>query len=97
MTNKTTIDIETFVAGVHDYISRALKPVVERLKALEEGPAATLADAYRGSWLPGKYARGCLVTHGGSLWLSVEDAEGKPGGSPSWRLVVKAGKDGRDA
>lgn len=85
--------LEKFVAHLHGYIGQALRPLHERIKALEERPTETLADAYRGAWLPGKYARGCLVTHGGSLWLAVEDAEGKPGGSPAWRLVVKSGRD----
>jgi len=82
-----------FAAGVRDYIGGALKPLVERISALEQAQTKSLADSYKGAWLPGRYARGALVTHGGSLWLAVEDAEGKPGGSPAWRLIVKSGRD----
>lgn len=30
------LDLEKFVAGVHDYIARAMRPLSERIKALEE-------------------------------------------------------------
>ncbi len=86
-------DFEKFAAGVHDYIGKALKPLVQRIVALEQRETKTLADSYRGVWLPGRYTRGCLVTHGGGLWIAVEDAEGTPGSSTAWRLIVKSGRD----
>lgn len=32
-------DVEKFVDGVHEYIERALKPLAERVKAIESRPA----------------------------------------------------------
>lgn len=45
------------------------------------------------------YAKGDLVTWGGSQWYCKEDTVTKPGeviGAASWVLVVKKGRDGRD-
>jgi hypothetical protein len=92
-----SLDIEKFVAGLHDYLSKAFTPLVQRIVALEQLPVKTLADAYKGAHLPGQYKRGDLVTRGGSLWIAVEDANGTPGSSPSWRLIVQRGRDGKDA
>jgi len=87
------IDTEKFIAGLHDYIGKALTPIVGRIKALEDLQTKTIADAYCGVWASKKYTRGALVTHNGSLWLAVQDAEGKPGESHCWTLVVKRGRD----
>ncbi len=88
------INTEKFIAGLHDYIGKALAPIVARLKALEERPLDSLADVYRGSWQPNNvYARGSLITFQGALWLAMDNADGKPGASPSLRLIVKAGRD----
>mgnify|MGYP001233650084 CR=1 FL=1 len=70
MTQKANIDIDLFIKGLHEYIAQAFRPVIERLTALEQQDAKTLADSYKGAWLPGKYARGSLTTHAGSLWLA---------------------------
>jgi hypothetical protein len=78
-----------FAAGVHDYIAKALAPLVARVKALEERETKTLADHFRGPWLPGEYKRGDLVQHRGSAWLCIETGTGKPGESSHWRLIVK--------
>lgn len=88
---KGTIDIEKFGAGLHDYIGRALAPLVARVKALEARETKSLADAYRGTWQPGNsYQRGSLATHQGSLWIALADTGDKPGtGSGDWRLCVK--------
>ena len=67
--------------------------ILERCLA-ERDPSSTksLADAYRGTYLAGtKYARGELLTHGGSLWLCMSDTQAVPGDSSDWRLVVKRG------
>jgi hypothetical protein len=82
-----------FAAGVHDYIGKALAPLVARVAALEQAQTKSLADAYRGAWLPGRYERGALCSHAGSLWLCIEDGDGKPGGSASWRLIVKGSRE----
>jgi hypothetical protein len=85
-----------------------LAPLIDRIKALEKelaevkaAPPPTLADSYRGIWQPGTYERGATVTNRGSLWLCVRATTGKPGAGGSdesgWQMIVKAGKDGRDA
>lgn len=71
-----------------------IEAVVEQRNA--EVQVRTFADVYQGVYENGKlYARGLLVTWGGSLWLSLADTKAKPGESPEWRLVVKKGADGR--
>jgi hypothetical protein len=48
---------------------------------------------HAGTWIAGKtYQRSSLVTHGGSLWIALEDAADKrPGQCDAWRLIVKNG------
>lgn len=52
----------------------------------------------RGVYKPdAAYLKGDAVSYGGSLWIAQKDApEGRPDGSPDWRLAVKKGRDGRD-
>ncbi len=82
-----------FAAGLRDHIESVVRPLAERIAALEAREAKSLADGYKGSWLPGRYERGALCSHAGSLWLCIEDGDGKPGGSPSWRLIVKGSRE----
>ena len=89
----TQFDIKRFTDGLHVYIGSVITPLVKRIEELERQEATSLADCYRGSWRPhNKYARGSLVSHGSSLWLAMEHAAGKPGSSPAWRLILKAGR-----
>jgi hypothetical protein len=57
----------------------------------------TFADVYQGVYDPAKtYTRGVLTTWGGSLWLSqAQEPKTKPGENGDWKLIVKAGRDGR--
>lgn len=60
----------------------------------------SVADFYRGVWTAGLHKRGSLVTWGGSLWMAQRDTEVKPetkGNEDDWKLVVKRGRDGKDA
>jgi hypothetical protein len=43
------------------------------------------------------YEMGDVVTRGGSYWVAKTATTGTPGESPDWRLVVKRGRDGKDA
>lgn len=55
---------------------------------------------YREVWREDEaYAKGDVVTWGGSAWhCQADETKEKPGGgSPAWRLMVKNGRDGRDA
>lgn len=69
----------------------------KRIAELEAAKAKSLADFYKGPWMLGSYKRGDVVTHGGSLFLALADTVEKPAFSDSWKLIVKAGKDGKDA
>lgn len=54
------------------------------------------ADMYQGVWQPEHpYTRSQAVTWGGQLYLALADTKGKPAESPDWRLIVKAGRDGK--
>jgi hypothetical protein len=58
----------------------------------------TFADMWQGGYQRGtKYERGQAVTEGGSVWLALASTEGVPGASSDWKLIVKRGRDGRDA
>lgn len=53
---------------------------------------------HRGVYLAGKaYDRADQVTWGGSIWMANERTVTKPGESKEWTLVVKRGRDGKDA
>jgi hypothetical protein len=90
--------------GIIRSFSRKLAPLQERIARLEEAlarsQAVNFSDAYRGVWREDDvYKIGDLCTHGGSMWAAEQDPVGKPGpGDPSgWRLVVKCGRNGKDA
>ena len=79
-----------------------IKPLVERLDAqeariaeLEQQPIGVL-DA--GTWTDGEvYEAGDGTTHHGHYWIAQEKTTDQPGeGSPSWRLAVRRGKQGRE-
>lgn len=55
-----------------------------------------LADVHKGPWKAGVFERGNLVTMGGSTWLATASTESRPGTDETWRLIVKAGRDGKD-
>jgi len=46
-----------------------------------------------------KYERGDMVTFSGSVFVATRDTTGseKPEASPAWKLMVKRGRDGKDA
>lgn len=83
-------------------IDRQTAPLLQRIDALESelkaSKSQTLADAYQGIWAPGRnYKRGDVSTHDGSVWLAQVDTNTKPGSDADWRLMVKKGRDGKDA
>lgn len=55
-----------------------------------------LADVHKGPWKAGAFGRGNLVTMGGSTWLATADTQSRPGTDETWRLIVRAGRDGKD-
>ena len=44
-----------------------------------------------------QYEKGDAVTHSGSYWVAKCDTKATPGKSDDWRMVVKRGRDGKDA
>jgi hypothetical protein len=57
---------------------------------------AQYKDVYRAGE---KYERGDMVTFGGSVFIATRDTTGseKPESSTAWKLMVKRGRDGKDA
>jgi hypothetical protein len=44
------------------------------------------------------YPRGAITTHDGSAWVAIREVDGEvPGTSGAWVLMVKRGRDGKDA
>jgi hypothetical protein len=67
----------------------------DRIRAIEQRPL--LQDA--GVWSrAAEYYPGDVCTFDGSVWVcKTHHAHGKPGESDAWRLMVKRGRDGKDA
>jgi integrin beta 3 len=78
---------------------RTVKFVFARGEQRKEFPMRVPAIIHRGIYKKdAKYEDGDLVTWGGSMWLAKSETEGKqPGTHASWQLVVKHGRDGKDA
>jgi hypothetical protein len=67
----------------------------KKVAALESEPR--LHEA--GIWAPStEYREGGVVTHSGCAWVAKQaNPPGKPGESEGWRMLVKRGRDGKDA
>ena len=88
-----SMNVEKFVAGLHDYMAKALRPLAERIEALEQQQKSM---RYRGVWQPAEtYQKHNFITYDGSLWIAVDDEPGKPGAG-GWQLAAKRGRDGKD-
>ena len=99
------LDIERFIAGLHDYLNDAFRPCVEADKKLAERCAAlerriaeletgTKASGvpYAGTWRHGKeFPAGVFATHNGSLWHCNASTTDQPGTSPHWTMAVRGG------
>jgi hypothetical protein len=86
---------------IKEYVAKALAPTEDALEAysrrlieVEKG-----GIRYRGIFQRADvYARGDVVTHGGSAWIALNGVEGAvPGQAESWQLMCKRGADGKDA
>lgn len=60
--------------------------------------APTFDESYKDVWKEsaGEYKRGDIVTHKGSVWLAKASTMERPGAGEGWKLIVKAGRDGKD-
>src|SRR5580704_983435 len=85
--------LREMTSATREYVERTLKPLSERIAALEmiATNPPTLADAYKGTWQSTTHSRGDVVTMGGSLWLCFRATTTKPGAGDDWRLIVKRG------
>ncbi|KXF78545.1 hypothetical protein ATN84_01765 [Paramesorhizobium deserti] len=78
-----------------DKLGDAVKGYVDRSFAATSGALKYMGVHQKAM----AYKQGSVVTDGGSAWCAVKDVpEGeRPGASDGWQLMVKAGRDGRDA
>ena len=84
---------DSMVDATKDLVARKLRPLEERIAALEAERHKSLADAFQGPWLPrATYLRGALVQHGNAAWLAVEDTSAKPGEGEGWRLLLRGAR-----
>lgn len=61
---------------------------------VKEFPLPVVVD--RGIYREGvTFRKGSGATYGGSYWIAREDTSSKPGTDNTWRLAVKAGRDGK--
>lgn len=83
---------------IKKFVADELRQRDEKIDALEKSLKATIK--HRGTYDPShEYSPGDCVTHDGSLWKCVQATAARPGDSQSagWLLIVKRGRDGRDA
>jgi hypothetical protein len=75
---------------LHTELSGKIDPLVKRVVALEGAAKCE----WRGTWREGQsHPPGSLITHQGSLWVATAETNGtRPGSSPYFKLVVKAGR-----
>jgi hypothetical protein len=79
---------------IDEKIESATAPLKARIAELESQPF--LREA--GIWESEKsYGMGAVVTDHGSAWVCKQPTTERPGESSHWRLLVKRGRDGKDA
>lgn len=95
------LDVEKFVAGLHDYLARAFAPLLERIKSLEArellkgDPGVNGKDGSNG--INGKDGRDGVDGKDGTPGLKGQDGEqGQPGADGKDGLPGRDGKDGAD-
>jgi hypothetical protein len=83
--------------AVKEHLRDQLAPLIQRIEALEQRPALKDAGVWRAD---GVYDIGAVVTDHGSAWVcKLHHCQSRPGGDGGvgWRLLVKRGRDGKDA
>jgi hypothetical protein len=83
-----------FLDGLLESIEDIVKDLRRRVVELEQKPLG-----FKGFWSgEEQYDKGAITSFHGGLWMAVEPSIGrKPGENSHWRLVVKKGRDGKDA
>lgn len=81
-------------------IADTMKPLVERIEALEQESKALRSQVvrggirYKGFWKPGIYLEGDIVTEQGSAWVCLRETNERPHHTATdWNLFVRKGKD----
>lgn len=86
------LDVEKFINGLHEYLGKALRPLADRIAALEKRGNENETFRYCGTWqAAGEYVRGNFVTHAGGMWHCNAPTREKPGVGTDWQLAVKGG------
>lgn len=90
--------------GISDFSEEILDEgrTIKRTTSFTNGRAViqefkTSAILYREVWREGEYTRGDVVTWSGCSWHCQQKTTDKPGTSAAWKLMVKSGRDGKDA
>ena len=84
------------VGGILGEVAAELRREFDAKIAFVEGKLSLLESRqlqYRGTWKPGTYAEGSIISHSGSMWLARSETTARPGAGPSeWLLTVKRGR-----
>jgi hypothetical protein len=90
--------VRTFAEAVDTLVNAHAERGLE-IQALRQRLAEieTKGIRYAGVWQRAlEYARGSVVTHGGSAWVALADnTKGEPGSNDAWQLMVKKGADAK--
>ncbi len=87
-------DIKAVIAAVAEVTASHIRELYQRIEELERRPFLNEA----GVWEQGKaYGAGMVVSDHGSAWVCKAPTCQRPGESDQWRLLVKRGRDGKDA
>jgi hypothetical protein len=86
--------IEFIMGEVADYAKSVQVALDKRDKRIEE----IASDGFQGPWQENRsYARGMTVQAGGSVFRAKKLTAQRPGESADWVLMVRRGRNGRDA
>lgn len=96
----TARELEKFAELLGRLVGRSVKPLHERIEALERENKALRSQVvrggmrYKGFWRPGIYLEGDIVTEQGSAWICLRETREKPHhNATDWNLFVRKGRD----
>ena len=94
----TTDHLQTLCAALSNVVGKEFRDLHEglssRIADLESRVYVTETTQlrYRGTWKPGTYNEGSVVTSSGSMWIAKSVTSERPGnGATAWQLTVKRG------
>jgi hypothetical protein len=74
---------------IGDFVKRAIAPLGERIKVLEQRPVTKYCGVFE---IGRQYQEGNFVTDHGSIWHCNATTRQRPGGNSDWTLAVKSGQ-----